>query len=293
MNLRRLECFVAVAEAAHFRRAAEALHLAQPAVSVQVARLEAELGVMLLERNRRGVALTPAGTALLARARVLLPALRDALAEATAVGEGRAGIVRIGFVGSAAYQLLPRALRLAEREFPTAHIVLRQMTSEPQASALLAGELDLALVRAPSVQTGIIATKLIAESFVVALPSSHPLAAQRRIGTARLHAQPLVTLPHGSGPLRDAMMAELADAGASPVIVDEVTDMPALLGLVAAGRGLALVPRSVAGLRLPGLAFRPLAKPRRHAELWLLRRRDDERPLVSGLFELLVRLPRA
>jgi DNA-binding transcriptional LysR family regulator len=86
------------------------------------------------------------------------------------------------------------------------------------------------------------------------------------------------------------MMAELADAGATPVIVDEVTDMATALGLVSAGRGLALVPSSVTSLRLPGIAFRPLAQPRRRAEQWLWRRSDDKRPLVMGLFELLVRL---
>jgi len=128
MNLRRLECFVAVAEAGHFRRAAEAMDLSQPAVSVQVARLEAELGVALLERNRRMVVLTAAGAALLRRARVLLPALREALAEAAAVGEGRVGTVRIGFWGSASYQFLPRALRLAEE--------VRPGTSGLQAGAL-------------------------------------------------------------------------------------------------------------------------------------------------------------
>ena len=247
MNLRRLECFVAVSEAGNFRRAAKALNLSQPGVSVHVAQLEAELGVTLLERNRRGLALTAAGTALLSRAQALLPALREALAEATAVGEGRVGTVRIGFWGSASYQFLPRALRLAEQECPGARILLRQMRSEPQAAALLAGELDLAIVREPSVPTGAVATLLIAENFMVALPSAHPLATLRRIGAEQLHAQPLVTLPKGTGPLRDAMMAELADAGATPVIVDEVTDMATALGLVSAGRGLALVPSSMMG----------------------------------------------
>ena len=290
MNLRRLECFVAVAEAGHFRRAAEALNLSQPAVSAHVAQLEAELGVTLLKRNRRGLALTAAGIALLRRAQALLPALREALAEATAVGEGRVGTVRIGFWGSASYQFLPRALRLAEQEFPDARILLRQMRTEPQVTALLAGELDLAIVREPSVPTSVVATLLIAEPFMVALPSAHPLAKERRIGAELLHAQPLVTLPKGSGPLRDAMMAELADAGATAVVVDEVTDMATALGLVSAGRGLALVPSSVASLRMPGIVFRPLAQPRRRAEQWLWRRGEDNRPLVMGLFELLVRL---
>src|SRR5947209_244195 len=97
MNLRRLDYFLAVAEELHFRRAAERLHVAQPALSVQIAKLEDELGVVLLDRNRRGVELTPAGRALLSRARLLVPTLRDAFAETTAVGQGRAGRVLVGF----------------------------------------------------------------------------------------------------------------------------------------------------------------------------------------------------
>jgi DNA-binding transcriptional LysR family regulator len=290
MNLRRLECFVAVAEAGHFHRAAEALNLSQPAVSAHVAHLEAELGVTLLDRNRRGLALTAAGTALLRRAQALLPALRAALAEATAVGEGRVGTVQIGFWGTASYQFLPRALHLAEQEFPDARIVLRQMRTEPQVAALLAGELDLAIVREPRVPTGVVASLLIAENFLVALPSAHPLTAERCVRAEMLHAQPLVTVPKDIRVMREAIMAEFADAGATPVVVDEVADMATVLGLVAAGRGLALVPSSVACLTMAGVAFRPLAQPRRRVEQWLWRRSEDDRPLVMGIFELLLRL---
>src|SRR5229473_3345624 len=106
MNLRRLDYFLAVAEERHFRRAAERLNVAQPALSVQIAKLEHELGTALLARNRRGVDLTAAGRALQARARELVPSLRDAFAEASAVGQGRAGLLTVGFVGSSAYELL-------------------------------------------------------------------------------------------------------------------------------------------------------------------------------------------
>ena len=292
MNLRRLEYFTAVAEERHFHRAASRLHIAQPALSVQVAKLEAELGVPLLDRNRRGVELTAAGAALLARLRLLLPSLRGALAEAADIGHGRGGRVVVGFVGSAAYQLLPAALRAAESEMPGAQIVLRQMTSPRQVEALAIGELDLAVTRMPSTDRALLSRSLLREEFVVALPAEHPLARFARLDADRLDGLPFVTLPADSGALYDAIVAELADAGATPCIIDAVTDMPALLGLVAAGRGVALVPASVSRIQLKGVLFRPLRSPKRRAELWLLARRDDGRPVIAALSNLLLKLKR-
>ena len=287
MNLRRLDYFLAVAEERHFRRAAERLHVAQPALSVQVARLERELGVTLLDRNRRGVELTPAGTALLARTRTLLPSLRDALAEVTAVGAGRAGRLLVGFVGSTAYELLPRVLRTAERAMPTVQIALRQMTSPRQIEALEAGRLDLGVARVPSLSRVLASMRLLAEPFVVALPARHRLAHKSALPARLLDDLPLVTLPPDAGALREAMLGELTDAGACPRIVDEVSDMPTILGLAAAGRGVALVPASVSSLRLNGVVFRRLQSPRRQAELWLLKRREDHRPMVATLMKLI------
>ena len=286
MNLRRLDYFVAVAEERHFRRAAERLHVAQPALSVQIAKLEQELGVALLERNRRGVELSAAGTVLLRRARTLLPNLRDAFAEALAVGQGRAGRLVVGFVGSTAYELLPRVLRLAERALPEVQIALRQMISPLQVEALEAGRIDLGVARVPAATRALTSTRIAAEPFVVALPARHPLLRQSVLAARLLDDLPLVTLPADAGALRDAMLGELAEVGACPRIVDEVTDMHTILGLVAAGRGVALVPASVARLRLGGVAFRPLRGPKREAELWLLKRRDDHRPMTAALAAL-------
>lgn len=286
MNLRRLEYFVAVAELRHFRRAAERLHVAQPALSVQVAKLEQELGVPLLDRNRRGVELTEAGAALFERARLLLPGLRDAFHETTSVGQGRSGRLVVGFVGSVAYHLLPMALRAAERELPRTRIALREMRSVPQIDALAAGELDLAMVRWPRPMPGLVATPLFAEPFVVALPAAHPLARLPRIPIQALAHEPLITLPAGAGPLRDEMLAEHALSGAPPRIVDEAFEMPTMLGLVSAGRGVALLPASVTNLRFAEVAYRPLEEPRRKAEIWLMRRGDDRRPIVASFLEL-------
>lgn len=289
MNLRRLDYFLAVAEERHFRRAAERLRVAQPALSVQIAKLEREIGTPLLARNRRGVDLTPAGRTLQARARELLPSLYDAFAEAAAVGQGRAGRVTVGFVGSSAYELLPRVLRQAERALPAVQIALREMASPHQFEALGAGRIDLGVARLPAPTRALASTRIVAEPYIVALPSRHPLAKSAAIATRQLDGLPLVTLPPVAAVLRDAILAELAEAGAGPRIVDEVSDMPTILGLVAAGRGVALVPASVAKLSLKGVVFRPLRAPKRRAELWLVKRREDHRPVVATLIELVAK----
>jgi len=290
MNLRRLDYFLAVAEERHFRRAAERLNVAQPALSVQIAKLERELGTGLLARNRRGVELTDAGRALQARARELVPSLRDAFAEATAVGQGRAARVTVGFVGSSAYELLPRVLRQAEHALPAVQIALRQMTSPQQFEALGAGRIDLGVARLPGPARALASTRIVTEPFVVALPTGHALTRNATIAARSLDDLPLVTFPSIAAVLRDAVLAELAEAGAGPRIVDEVSDMPTILGLVAAGRGVALVPASVARLSLKGVAFRPLRSPRRRAELWLVKRSEDHRAVVSTLMDLVMKV---
>src|SRR5262249_23167050 len=158
-------------EERHFRRAADRLRVAQPALSVQIAKLERELGTALLARNRRGVELTDAGRALQDRARALVPSLRDAFAEASAIGQGRAGLLTVGFVGSSAYELLPRVLRHAERALPAVQIALRQMTSPQQFEALGAGRIDLGVARLPSPSRALASSLIVAEPFVVALPT--------------------------------------------------------------------------------------------------------------------------
>jgi len=289
MNLRRLDYFLAVADERHFRRAAERLNVAQPALSVQIAKLERELGTALLARNRRGVELTDAGRALQARARALVPSLHDAFAETTAIGQGRASHVTVGFVGSSAYELLPSVLRQAERALPAVQISLREMISPQQFEALGAGRIDLGVARLPSPSRALFSTRIVAEPFVVALPTGHALARDATIAARRLDDLPLVTFPPVAAVLRDAILAELAEAGAGPRIVDEVGDMTTILGLVAAGRGVALVPASVTRLSLKGVVFRPLRAPKRRAELWLVKRREDHRPVVSTLMELVAK----
>lgn len=292
LNLRRLQCLIAIAETGTFRAAADRLHLAQPALTVHIAKLEAEVGARLLDRGRSGATLTPAGAALVERLGALAAGIGDAVAEARAVAAGQRGQLLVGFVGSAAYRLLPGVLLRAERALPGVRILLRQMVSGEGEGAVRAATLDLALTRAPSADARLASWLVLREPFAAALPAAHPGAAAADLDPASLAGERFVTLPPGSGPLRDAMVGALADAGAAVNIVDEVTEMPALLGLVAAGRGVALVPASVTELSLPGVVFRPLRGCGRRAELWLVHRRADTRRTLAEMLALFPRVER-
>ena len=178
MELRHLRYFVAVAEERHFGRAATRLHMAQPPLSQQIRNLETELGVVLLRRTTRRVDLTAAGEAYLARAREILASVDEAADEARRVAEGLVGRVVIGCVGSATYSLLPALARTLREELPGIDFAFRgEMLVPDQVAALLAGRIDLALLRPPVDEAALRVTTLRRESLIVALPEGHPLAA--------------------------------------------------------------------------------------------------------------------
>lgn len=261
MDVRRLECFVAVAEELHFGRAAERLHMAQPPLSQQIRALERELGVELFLRTTRRVEATAAGAAYLPRARAILRDLEDAAAEARLVAAGRLGRLGIGCVGSVTYSLLPRLARGLAVELPGVEVSFRgEMLVPDQVAALLAGEIDLALLRTPAHETALALTPLRRDRLVLAVPGDHPLATRRRVGVRDLRGVDLIV--HSGR--RDAVMYERVvglcrDAGFDPRIRHEVSETSTLVTLVAGGLGVAVVPEPVSELGLDGVRYLPLA----------------------------------
>ena len=193
MELRHLRYFVAVAEERHFGRAATRLHMAQPPLSQQIRNLETELGVVLLRRTTRRVDLTAAGETYLVRAREILASVDEAGAEAGRVAEGLVGRVVIGCVGSATYSVLPALARTLRKELPGIDFAFRGEMLEPdQVAALLAGRIDLALLRPPVDDATLRLTTLRREPLIVALPQAHPLAARERLRVADLRDEELI-----------------------------------------------------------------------------------------------------
>jgi len=283
VELRQLRYFVAVAEELHFRRAAARLHISQPPLSQQIAALERELGCELLARTRRRVELTPAGEAFLRDARATLAELDVATARARAIADGRAGVLRINFVGSALLSIVPAAVQRFRGARPGVELELHERSTVEQLRALEAGTADVGLVRPPiDAGAGLRTEIVMRERTIAALPAGHKLTGLRRIPLRRLAAEPLVLFPRSQAPgYHDLLAGRLAATGASPRIVQYAPEMLTIIGLVAAGIGVSPVPASVAHLALDGVVYRPLAGAP-DTELVAVTREDGESPLVRA-----------
>ena len=283
MELRQLRYFVAVAEELHFRRAAQRLHISQPPLTRQIAALEAELGCRLLERTRRRVELTAAGEAFLRQARTMLGELEVAVSTARAIGAGQAGVLRIGFVGSALSSIVPAAVQRFRRARPDVEVQLRERSTTQALRALASGELDVGLVRPPiDGDDTLLAEFVMRERTIAAIPTGHELAALRRIPLARLAAQPLVMFPRGQAPgFHDLLIGRMAATGTTPHVVQYAPEMLTIIGLVAAGIGVSPVPESVAHVGLDGVAYRPLSGAP-DTELVAVTRADEVSPLAAA-----------
>lgn len=292
--LRHLRYFVTVAEERHFGRAAARLHMAQPPLSQQIRRLEAELGVELFVRTTRRVDLTPAGAAYLDRAREILEAVDQAAHEARRVAAGVVGHLAIGCVGSVTYSLLPALSRRLAQELPGVDFSFRgEMLASEQVEALRDGTIDLALLRPPVADGSLAVTTLRRDRLVAAVPAGHPLSRRRQVRVADLEGTPLIV--HSAdrrSAMYDVVRRLCRDAGFDPTIRHEVGETSTLVTLVAAGLGVAVVPEPVGALALEGVAFLPLVRPVSYVDLAVAHRADRSEAHVArtlGAIQALVR----
>jgi DNA-binding transcriptional LysR family regulator len=295
MELRHLRYFRAVAEELHFGRAAERLHIAQPPLSQQIRQLERELGVTLLVRSTRKVELTPAGSAYLNRAVAILDAVDDATEQAQRIAEGVEGRLAIGCVGSATYSLLPRLVRALREHLPAVEVSVRgEMLAPAQISALLAGEIDLALLRPPVDQSGVMLETVRRDRLLVALPEGHALALRDELSIADLRdAEFVAHAGHGRSVMNSVLTAMCADAGFVPRVRHEVEETSTLVTLVAAGLGVAIVPDPTAALDIAGVCYRPLIGDRLGVDLVAARAVQSNSPLIERVLAILRQVARA
>lgn len=286
MNLEQLRYVVVLAEELHFGRSARRLGIRQPTLSQQVRKLEDELGVSLFERSTREVTVTAAGRSFVAEAGHALRYVERARSAALRTARGEVGELSLGFVGSAVPELLPRLLRGFRRSYPGVDVQVQEMPSARQAEELLAGRLDLGIVHAleeSAVPEGLAGEEVFRDALVAALPRRHPLAAQAPLPVAALAGEPFVLFPRRLGPaLHDRVTRLTRAAGFEPRVVQEAAHMQTIVGLVAAEVGVSVVPRTVAALRQPEVAFRRLTPEPEPLSMWLVWRRGETSPVVRN-----------
>jgi DNA-binding transcriptional LysR family regulator len=259
LELRLLRAFVAVAEELHFGRAARRLHISQPPLSVQIRRLEQQLEVRLFNRDRRGVALTDAGSALLGGARHLLSEAERTRREVQSTARGARGLLAIGYTPTATYDVLPAVIPAFRARLPDVRLDLTEMRSELLSEAVRSGRVEVAFVCAPVDSRGVVETVLVREPLLALLPERHPLARRPRIPVRALAREPVVMVRRDVEPgWADAAAAALRGAGVQPQVVQETDSKIALLGLVAAGIGVSVGSQSMARLGRAGVTLRPL-----------------------------------
>lgn len=289
MELRHLRYFVAVAEERHFGRAAERLHIAQPPLSQQIRRLEAELGVTLLHRTTRSVEVAPAGEVLLVRAREILAAVDGATEDTRRAARGEFGRLAVGFTGSATYELLPKLAAALRSALPGVALNLRgELLTPAQVASLLDGTLDLGLLRPPVRERELAVEVVRREPLVAVLPEAHPLAAADAVPLEELKGEPFVVYPsHFRSVVHDAVEETCEAHGFLPRVALEVSETATLVSFVAAGLGVSLVPESVRHMTVRGAVYRPLAGDAATVELAVAWRRDDETAVLARALEVI------
>ncbi|MEB3048875.1 LysR substrate-binding domain-containing protein [Mycolicibacter sp. MYC123] len=283
MELRHLRYFCAVAETCHFGKAADQLHVAQPALSYAIRQLEAELGVSLFTRTTRQVALTPAGEFLQGEAVRILAGVSAATRGVRRIADGRSGLIRLGITGTAAFSHLPRLARAVKAELPGVDLEIRaDMLTPAQCDALRAGALDLGVLRPPALGEGLALRTIAVEPLVLAVSADHRLAVEPVVSLSDLRNESFVAYQSRESAVNDAVLRSCRQAGFVPHREHLAPGTAVLLALVAAGLGVAVVPESVRGLPLEGVVFRELLDAGT-IELSLAWRAGEDNPVIDAV----------
>ena len=265
IELRLWRQFLAVAEELHFGRAAQRLHMTQPPLTQAIALLEAHLGIRLFDRTKRSVQLTVAGAALVPEARDLLARAQALPGFARASADGETGRLRLAFVSTVGFELLPQWVRGFRALCPLVQLELIEATGDHQLQSLDRGDIDAGfMLHSPGFAPPGLASVLIGrEPLVLALPEHHALANSAALDGLQVLEEPLVIFPRRILPsLHDAIFALYHAAGRSPLVAQEAIQMQTIINLVAAGLGVAWVPDSVRQFQRTGVVYRAL-EPRK------------------------------
>ena len=289
MDLRRLRYFVAVAEESSFSRAAKRLHIAQPPLSNQIKQLEEEIGALLFERTSRGAQINEAGELLLEEARRIFVQVDQTVRAVQRVAHGEVGRLTLGFVPSASNEALPPILRAFGDRFPEVKLFLREMKPDRVVQSLHDGQIDAGFLYLPLDDESLNIECVSRESLVLALPEKHPLASESQVELQAVTKEPFIL------PMRHRLMpglyAQVTDAcrqaGFVPNAVQkDVWLMQTIVGLVAGGTGVALVPASLQNLRREGVIYKSVHGLSPTVELGMIWGHDESGAVLSSFLRM-------
>lgn len=288
VELRQLRYAVAVAEDLHFGHAAERLRVAQPSLSRQIRELEESLGVRIFDRTSRNVALTAAGEAFIEVATRTVRMADAARETAEAAAQGRIGRAVLGFVASAAGEILPPLIAKQRTQRPDVRLVLREMGTAQQVEALRGGEIDIGLTRDLVQEEDLVIEPLFHEPVLAVVPAHHPLRHKRVVDLRELAGSDFVSLPRMSAPrIWNLISAVSHETGGDMNISQEARQFATVLALVTADMGIALVPASVRGLRKEGVHYLRLRNREAYSEVQVARRALENSPSVRDFHQLI------
>ena len=287
MELRHLRYFVTLADTLHFGHAAAKLQIAQPSLSHQIQQLEAELQATLLRRTKRRVELTEAGRIFLDEARDILARSDRAALVARRAGRGDAVKLRVGVGYCMDHMNATRAVGLFDRAHGQVHVELHTLAVAAQIEALKDGRLDIGFVRPPLNDAALMSEVLVREPFVAALPAKHRLAKKKSLALSALGQEPFVLPPRQAVPVyHDLVLRACREAGFIPNAPHEADHVLLMLGMVAAGTGVALVPASARQVVQTGVTYATLRPSHALLETVVTRRRNETSVSVEQFLEI-------
>ena len=286
-DFRQLRYFIAVAEELSFTRAAQRLHLSQPPLSQQIQALELDLGVRLLDRNKRNVALTEAGQMFLDQARLILAQADEARIRVIDAAAGFSGHLKLAYTVSVSFHpALPQVLLRLKQSAPNVRVWLTEMYTEPQFAALRSGQIDVGFVRdeprhhadAEAIRLDVIDR----EPLLLAVPAGHRLAEREQLEFGETTGESFIIQPREvAATLYDRLVQLAAKADFHPVIGQQAQQLNGVIALVAAGMGLALVPASMRSVQLSGVSYVRVTDPDAYLLLAVASRRENPSPVLA------------
>ncbi|MEX0312808.1 MAG: LysR substrate-binding domain-containing protein [Allomuricauda sp.] len=289
IELRHFIYFLAVAEELHYRKAAEKLFISQPGLSTQIKQMEEILKTQLFVRDKKKVSLTPAGEFLKGEVEFILNHLEQTKKQLKLIGDGHSGEIRIGFLGSAMQNVVPKLLLDMKKKYPLVHTSLEELSNKAQVSAILSDKLDLGFVRLSRVAKGLKIQPVFEDTFSLVLPKDYPLDEKSFKGIRQVAQDDFILFSQDYSPLYfDTVMSICEDGGFTPNVSHKSVHAQTIFKLVENKLGIAIVPTALQyGFQME-VKFIELKKIKQRAILSAVWKVDNRNPALQNCIDLLL-----